>query len=469
MVSSAALEKSETLQSRIERLPQGGFEVGTKLDACPEEWTLLRFRDVYRLRLNTDSPVHIWADGQTLLSEITENLYTSNAKWQTAFKHSEWKRIVFHCFADVVAETDDITTMPSDEFYRTLRCRIKAEAEALANLRTHLFGCHLSMLPDFPALSIGPVTFKKRLDWVARAQEDGRLDPSDAAALSDHWQNGQSGGSSPTQSAQGIIEAVGEAAFVCSVDINRPMGQEAGHNAALMAARLALTAISLGFCTPSKALREMFLTWDGDFYKQASVTYRSQTMDCHPWTTAKYYPGGISSRVSLCDWSRLRTSHAQVFEAAGDAIDWFVQGNDNATTQYPKMAATLYQALLWFHEGCRQEFDLMGLANFMSSLDALAKGGKESGIQNLVKACLPGYDETLKKKIKKLYKYGRSQFYHGTSENLSYDWKQNRWIAEQLAKHCLLDCLEVFASYTGNDNPKFFITSPRAEPDGQPS
>jgi len=471
MVSSAALEKSETLQSRIERLPQGGFEVGTKPDKCPEEWTLLRFRDVYRLRLNTDSPVHIWADGQTLLSEITENLYTSNAEWQTAFKRSEWKRIVFHCFADVVAETNSVKTIPPNEFYRTLRGRIKNEAEAPAKPRTHLFGCHLSMLPDFPALPpIGPVTFEKRLDWVARAQGDDRLDPGDAATLSDHWQNRQSGDSSPTESAKGIMKTVGDADFVCSVTITRRMGQDAGHAVALMAARLALATISLGFHTPSRALRAMRLTWDGGLYQQVSVTSCCQSTDWDLRTAGKCFPGGIGTGVSSQEWSKLCQDDNQGFRAAGRAIDWSVDRNACATTDHPQMAAALYHALLWFHEGCRQELDPMALANFMTSLDALAKKHNKSGVLKLAEARLSEKSyKAFKNEIGNLYgNGGRSQILHGVNKRLGYDWTQDRALAEQLARVCLLECLEVFAKHTGDDDPGIFTTAARSGAPNRP-
>ncbi len=469
MAAPAVLDELKDLKSLIKPFPSGRVEVGVKQDGRFGDWTLLRFRDIYRLRLNTDAPVYIGPDGQKLLSQIAATLYAEmNEERQTAFKNKEWTEIVFHCFADVVATTDNVKTIPSDTFYQTLLASIESEEKAATGPRTHLFGCHLSNLSDFPGLpAIGPVAFEPRLDWVGQTAEAGRLDLDDATVLRDHWQNGQSGDANLTGSAGRIARTVGGADFVCSVTVKRPMGAEAGHNIALMAAHLALTAISLGFPTPSKALRDMRLTWDDIPHEQASVTRRSQSREWALRTVWEYSEGGIGSFMSKEKWSEYCSDHAQVFKAAGDAIDWFVQGSDYAVTDHPKMAAALHQALLWFHAGCRQKVNPMALANFMTSLDALTKGRRKIGIRELVEVCLPdSYDEALRNRIDELYDDpGRSRLLHGVSDRLGCDWTHDRALGEQLARHCLLDCLEVFAGHAGNDNPEAFITSRRAVPD----
>jgi len=211
----------------------------------------------------------------------------------------------------------------------------------------------------------------------------------------------------------------------------------------------------------------MRLAWDDIPYEQASVTRHSQSKEWALRTVWEYSEGGIGSFMTKDVWSKYCTDHAQAFKASGDAIDWFVQGSDFAVTSHPKMAAALHQALLWFHAGCRQRVDPMALANFMTSLDALAKGRKKIGIRELVEVCLPdSYDEALRNRIDELYDDpGRSRLLHGVSDRLGCDWTHDRALGEQLTKRCLLDCLEVFARHTGDDNPEVFIAGSRPERD----
>lgn len=125
-----------------------------------------------------------------MLFRVAEALHINDRT--TVFSTKEWATIVVHCFADVVATHNNIKTVPSDKFCQTLLDRIEEEENAITSPRTHLFGCHLSFLPDFPRLTIGPVTFEKRLDWIGRAAREGSFNQTDAQELKIRWQDGQS-------------------------------------------------------------------------------------------------------------------------------------------------------------------------------------------------------------------------------------------------------------------------------------
>ena len=137
-----------------------------------------------------------------------------------------------------------------------------------------------------------------------------------------------------------------------------------------------------------------------------------------------------------------------------------LQGKKRSNAKHPKMAKTLFQALLWFHEGCRQPFPPMATANYISSVDALVKGKGKKGINVLLKRIIKDeYTEKTRSKIKDLYDSDRSRIYHGTSDVLGFDWSSKRRTAEQLAKLCLWKYVNFYAEHEGDDDPKLFHTS----------
>ncbi len=127
----------------------------------------------------------------------------------------------------------------------------------------------------------------------------------------------------------------------------------------------------------------------------------------------------------------------------------------------PKLMNTLFQSLLWFHEGCREQVDHIAIVKFAASLDALARGKRKSGIMKLIKARL-GFDrrdrfrpngQTMQEGVEEIYGEGRSRTIHGTNENIARDWSSTRRFAESLSRHCLISCLS-WASVTNADDPE---------------
>jgi len=122
------------------------------------------------------------------------------------------------------------------------------------------------------------------------------------------------------------------------------------------------------------------------------------------------------------------------------------------------MMEALFQSLLWFHEGCRDEVDAMAIVKFCSAMEALACGGNEKRILKLAKARLRIRDEAqFVKDVRSLYRKGRSRTVHGTNDRLGHDWSESRGLAEHLARACLISCLELAAEPHDTDDPQVFL------------
>src|SRR5690606_2096598 len=119
------------------------------------------------------------------------------------------------------------------------------------------------------------------------------------------------------------------------------------------------------------------------------------------------------------------------------------------------------QSLLWFHEGCRDEVELMAVVKFSACLDALASGGKSNGTRSLVRARLGMQDEnpirrdgpTMRHAVDEIDSAGRSRTIHGTNDKITNDWSSTRALAEQFARLCLLMSLDWAASNLTSDDP----------------
>jgi hypothetical protein len=122
---------------------------------------------------------------------------------------------------------------------------------------------------------------------------------------------------------------------------------------------------------------------------------------------------------------------------------------------------TFAQALLWFHEGCRDEVELMAVVKFSACLDALASGGKSNGIRSLIRARLGMQDNkpirkdgpTMHQAVEEIYSSGRSRTIHGTNDKFGNDWSSTRALAEQFARLCLVMSLDWAVSNPARDDP----------------
>ena len=164
-------------------------------------------------------------------------------------------------------------------------------------------------------------------------------------------------------------------------------------------------------------------------------------------------------QLSRSQWQTLFSKRRDHFDVVADVLDFVVSPTGNVAR--PKMMNTLAQALLWFHEGCRETVTLMAIVKFSASLDSLACGRKSSGIQRLIEERLGLKGDprirkdgpTMKAAVTDFYSEGHSRTIHGTNDKLAHDWTETRGLAEQFARYGLMACIDWVANNTSSDDP----------------
>jgi hypothetical protein len=219
---------------------------------------------------------------------------------------------------------------------------------------------------------------------------------------------------------------------------------------------LAITTIALCWLTAFRALEGFRLAIDGNVVIQRSLIFVAGK-GVLAGSTKKGRPHGPN--INAAEWAKLLEDFRTEFDVAGEAILYFLNATGSAAR--PKLMNTLIQALLWFHEGCRDEVALMSVVKFSASMDALASGGRARGIRKLIMARLGIQEDqiinedgrTMRAAIGEIYDQVRSRTVHGTIAKVGYDWSSARALAEDFARRCLLQALVWSAENPSLDDP----------------
>ena len=362
--------------------------------------------------------------------------------YKSEFTDSDWNRMVKQSFETVLAGRDPAKCSEEDAegILKEIRDKIHDRISALHECE-YVFGCHFCNIPDFEPLSIGSVRFEPKHSWLAKIRNEGSVS-----------KNSRSRDDS-RDLEQRILDVTSDGHFVSSVTVG-PTGEDAGLRKALVAARLAMTAVVLAFDKPSSALEAMGLTYDRQPYLQRYLVFYSDEQ--FGWGTSRSGRSGGISRLNAEKWEELRSDFDRVFNSAGEAIRYVTHGRNKVLR--PKIMQALSQALLWFHEGCKEDVDTMAIVKFCSSMEALVAQG-ENGILDWIRDNLSVDDDhILRKDMNRLYGTGRSQTLHGPNDKLGHDWSSDRNISESLARLCLITCLERTTEHQGSvDDPKLFL------------
>jgi len=375
--------------------------------------------------------------------------------------HKEWIASVRRAFGPVLAALD--LNADPDTNAKTVLNEIRT---ALGNqvsgygIREFAFGCTLFDSADIKAFVIGPVRFEPRQVWLDRKHQDVSISKVTCRRVKQAWSRKYLRKRKSSQDSlceKDILDSVGGCLFVCSVSTNG-LAAETGREKALTAARMATAAIALLWPTPSLALDGMNLLFDRKLHLQNILTFIPGKI--------RLFESRLSHRphgplIKTDDWGETFANYSKHFAVVGDFLHFMVDSTGNVSR--PNMMNTLAQALLWFHEGCRETTSLMAIVKFSATLDALACGKKSAGIRQLIKARLglqdtdpihTGGPTTLKQAVDAIYCDGRSRTIHGTNDKLGHDWAGTRGIAEQFARLCLLTCIEWASSNSTSDDPK---------------
>lgn len=322
----------------------------------------------------------------------------------------------------------------------------------------YAFGCTLFADSKVAPFSIGPVRFEPRSAWLARKLSEGHLSKTTARRVARVWSGAQLRRrkvSNDSLVERAILEAVGACPYVCSV-CTEDLAFEAGRLKAQTAARLAMTCIALRWAKSSDALDGFRLLVDPPIRHQNSLVFKpkSKTLFGQSVKGLLYGPD-----ISSEDWAIEMKKYSYIIDVVGEAIDYSLSPDGRSTR--PELMNTFVQALLWFHEGCRDEVDLMAVVKFSACLDALASGGRSNGIRGLISARLGLRDDepirkdgpTMREAVEEIYSAGRSRTIHGTNDKIGDDWSSTRALAEQFARLCLVTCLDWAATHPTSDDP----------------
>lgn len=388
---------------------------------------------------------HLFAT-EALLTAITKyaNLLRQNsAATRSAFKEIEFNGLVRLAFGRALNELFSNADKTSVESLgRLVDQYVQADTNARRQDVDLVVGCWLIEDQTSYPITIGPVTFGLRRSWLERQFSSGRLSSITFRRLNRRWSGDKLRKrklSWDEHKETAILEAVGPCPIVCSVSthgLSSNLVEEKG----LLAARLAMTALSLLWERPQRPLEQMNLIYDGNMHhRRYAIMYGERGV-------------GSSSSISLIPQSYRASEPLRPYienleptlNILGASISAYVDPHSAAAR--PRVSKALFLSLWWYHEGCKEPSDQMAVTAFAASLDALACGGHAGGIKKVLEARL-GYKSSgaLMKDgrstsavIDAIYNAARSKFVHGSSVDYIEDWTKLRGTAEAVGRLALV-------------------------------
>ncbi|WP_439542597.1 hypothetical protein [Hyphomicrobium sp.] len=402
------------------------------------------------------------------IAEVARRLMDNDPKLKSRYTLAEWRAAVRRAFGPALA-TIDLDDKPAENAQVVLQAvrETLSKDQSRQVSREHAFGCTLFSDKNIAAFAVGPVRFETRVVWLARQAEASYISKVTARRIGRVWQGERIAKRKVSRESlreKDILGAIGSSPFVCSV-VTTGFGDEAAKEKARTAARLSLAAIALLWQTPSKALSGFNLLFDRSVRSLKTLTFVPKN-HVLSGSYLSHMPDGPWLKPG--EWEKLLEDHRDHFAVAGEMIDYLLSPTGQVSR--PKLMNTLAQSLLWFHEGCRETVSLMGIVKFSASMDALALGGKSTGIRKLITARIGLTDEkpirrdgpTMKAAIETIYGDGRSRTLHGSNEELGHDWSGAMGLAEQFARLCLISCMDWASEDPTLDDPRLFLKSSAA-------
>ena len=405
--------------------------------------------------------------GSILVNETTDQAIRNVADWmrqetptlRSTHTVKEWQAMVRAAFGPVLVQLDF-----SDSFENVARI-LKSKIEKEMNERivgytkrgTSL-GCWLFSQPTNGSFSIGPVCFEPRQIWLNRVLDTGDISKVTHRRLSRDF-SGRSvrkrKSSVDAVQEKSILEALGNAPTVCTT-ITQGLAPETTQRRTILAARLALTSISLLWQMPSQVLDHFRISTD----------HGSRIIRMVPVAPGPRMIGGsrLVGRppgfpIDTVDWDLLAKENAGFLSLAGRMIACWT--SRSAHEQASRLLLNLSQSIFFFWKACREESDVMAVVEFVASIECLSGGRKESGIVKLLSARLGieendpfHHGETLKQVIRRIYGTGRSRTIHGSNSEIVHDWSPVRALTECIARIAIVSCIDWFQQNPKATDPK---------------
>lgn len=332
----------------------------------------------------------------TAIFMVAHELMSADQSLSRKVTRAEWRALVRHSFGPALAMID-LEVDPAENADAVLT-QIKSFLSKHINgygVREFAFGCTLFGNSGIMPFSIGPVCFEPRTDWLNRKSSDGALSATTRRRVEQAWSGKRLRMrrlSADSMCEPDLLDAIGSCPFVCSVTTNG-LAAGAGRDKALTAARLAIAAIALLWVTPSRTLEGMNLWYDRRIHRQEALSFIRGKIVL-TGSRQSHAPHGPSLKGG--EWETDLVEYRDHFRIVEEILDYVIDPIGNVAR--PKLINALAQALLWFHEGCREIVTLMAIVKFWAALDALACAGNDNGVIKLIEVRLG---------IKKVTRFGR--------------------------------------------------------------
>ena len=384
-------------------------------------------------------------DGE--IDNVADWLLEQKPKARAAHGRKEWRATVRRAFGPAIVQINDHESL--DDCAHELKLLVEKEVKkriAGYGDRGTALGCWLFSEPLHEPFTVGPVMFEPKSTWLDRALETGDISRIThrrlGRALSGQSVKPRKASMDEAQEDQ-ILAVLEKASMVCTVTTHG-LAPEVGQKRSILAARLALTSIALLGSHPSRVLDHMWISTDAGprVIRTIPVTPGRRMVGGFRWSGM---PGGFPMKAS--EWEKVLQDQCAFFELAGKMIACWT--STKANDQASDLLRGLSQSLFFFEKACREESDLVSIAEFITALESLTGGRQSSGILDLLKARLGIEDntevkqgKTLKQVVNRIYSKARSRTLHGTNDQLLHDWSTTREMAESMARHGLVSCME---------------------------
>lgn len=384
-------------------------------------------------------------DGE--IDNVADWLLEQKPETRAAHSLKEWRATVRRAFGPALVQVNDQESL--DNCGRKLKSLVEEEVQkriAGYGDRGTALGCWLFSQLLHKPFSVGPVLFEPKSAWLDRALETGDISRIThrrlGRAFSGQSVRSRKGSMDEVQEAY-ILRVLEKAPMVCTVTTHG-LAPEVGQKRSILAARLALTSIALLGSHPSHVLDYMWISTDAGprIIRTIPVTPGRRMVGGLRWSGM---PGGFP--MTAKEWEKILREQRAYFGLAGKMIACWT--STPADDQASDVLHGLSQSLFFFEKACREESDLMAIAEFITALESLTGGRQLGGILDLLRARLGMEDDTkvwqgktFKQVLNRIYSKARSRTLHGTNDQLLHDWSTTREMAESMARHGLVSCME---------------------------
>lgn len=394
------------------------------------------------------------------ITELSKLLLQNDTAAARQFSNAEWRALVRRSLGPPLASVDLDEPSAVDTVRKELRKALD-HARSKNGDREYAVGCTLfDSTDDVEPLRIGPVVIERRAQWLDRMLAERKIGKVMASRIRRKWAGGKLAkrkNAIDRFREEDVLTIVGACPFVCSVNTTG-LPPESGKQKAITASRMALAIVALAWNKPSSVLDGFRLRIDQNLRQLRVLTFEPGKVTL-AGSKLSHLPSGYTFESG--EWQVEAERLAPLFAAGGEVLDFVMHATGEVSR--PVLSNVLMQAILWFHEACREAVDAMAVVKFVAVLDGLSCGNGEPEIRALLTARVGWADHdniyksggpTMKQAVTQLYGEGRSRTVHGTSKRLSQDWSDMRGLAETLSRLALLHCLQWFKMNPSEDDPE---------------